>query len=80
MTYGQFLDHNSALVAHTNLKTKMGSNRLARQSFDISALLVHSDLAAYILYQCHLLCTIPDILIIYDEQMFKSSKDIQVSY
>ena len=29
----QFFDHNSTLVAHTKLKTSMGSNRLARHSF-----------------------------------------------
>ena len=27
------MDHNSTLVTHTKLKTRMGSNRLARQSF-----------------------------------------------
>ena len=33
MTVGQFIDHNSPLVAQTKLKARMGSNRLARQSF-----------------------------------------------
>ena len=31
----QILDHNLILVAHTKLKTGMGSNGLARQSFDM---------------------------------------------
>ena len=33
VTYGQFVDHNSTLVANTKLKARMESNRLARQLF-----------------------------------------------
>ena len=33
MTYGQFLGLNLTLVAHMKLRTKLGSSRLARQSF-----------------------------------------------
>ena len=32
---GTALDHNLTLVAHTKLKTRMGSNKLARQSFGV---------------------------------------------
>ena len=33
MTKGQFLDFNSTFVALTKFKTRMGSNKLARQPF-----------------------------------------------
>ena len=36
---GQVLDHNSTLVAHTKLKTRMESYRLARESFGMPKIL-----------------------------------------
>ena len=50
MTYGQFLDHNSAIVAHMKLKTRMGSKRLARQSFGM--LKFRKDCSILLSYVC----------------------------
>ena len=40
-TYGQLLDHNSSIVAHTKLKTRMESNWFVSQMFGM--LKIHEE-------------------------------------
>ena len=51
-TYGQFLDHIATHIAHTKLKTRMGSNRLARQLFGMLKLRKDCILFELQMYAC----------------------------